>query len=61
MNAPYPYMTPYDPKKDLKNYRNPEGKVITESPNILISLQSKISYNSMKSFKYTECPPQQKK
>jgi len=53
MNAPYPYMTPYDPKKDLKNYRNAEGKVITESPNMLISPQSKISYNSMKSFTYT--------
>lgn len=58
MSASYSYMPPYDIKKDPKNHRDADGKVITQQPNIQCSPQSKISYNRSKEFTYTECPPQ---
>jgi hypothetical protein len=57
MTSSYPYMSPNDPSKDKKNYRDADGRVISKAPNMLISPQSKISYNRNKEFKYTECPP----
>jgi len=58
MSASYEYISPYDPKKDNKNHRGADGKVITQPSNVLISPQSKITYSQNKKFKYTECPPQ---
>jgi hypothetical protein len=49
-----------DPKKTAKKYRNADGKVITQSANVLVSPQSKIEFSKVKAFKYTECPPQKK-
>ena len=57
MSASYEYISPFDPKTDQKNYRDSDGKVITQPPNVQASLQSKISYGKNKQFKYTECPP----
>lgn len=37
-------MSETDPKKGRKNYRGPDGKVITHSSNVLISPQAKIDY-----------------
>jgi len=53
-------MSDTDPKKPMKKYRNSDGKVITQSCNVLVSPQSKIEYNKVKVFKYVECPPQKK-
>lgn len=58
--APYEYVSDTDPKKAAKKYRNADGKVITQSANVLVSPQSKIEFNKVKVFKYTECPPQKK-
>lgn len=60
MSASYSYMVPYDIKKDPKNYRDTDGKVIIQQPNIQTSPQSKINYNRSKEFTYTECPPHKK-
>ena len=57
MSSSYPYMSPSDPKKLAKNYRDSDGKVIVQQPNMLISPQSKITYSQNKQFKYKECPP----
>jgi len=54
-------MSDTDPKKPMKKYRNSDGKVITQSCNVLVSPQSKIEYNKVKVFKYVECPTVQKK
>ena len=58
MSSSYAYMSPFDPKKDQKNYRDSDGKVIVQQPNVVTSPASKISYNRSKEFKYVECPPQ---
>ena len=60
MSASYEYISPFDPKSDQKNYRDSDGKVITHPSNVVISPQSKISFNKNKQFKYTECPPVKK-
>ena len=57
MSSSYPYMSPSDPKKLAKNYRDSDGRVIVQQPNMLISPQSKITYSQNKQFKYKECPP----
>lgn len=54
--APYDYMSETDPKKSRKNHRGSDGKVITQNSNVLISPQSKIDFQRIKEFKYTECP-----
>lgn len=54
ISSSYPYISPFDPKKDQKNYRDSDGKVIVQQPNVQTSLTSKISYNKSKEFKYTE-------
>lgn len=56
MSASYEYISPYDASKVNKNHRDADGKVITQPSNVLISPQSKITYNLNKAFKYTECP-----
>lgn len=60
MSASYAYISPNDPKKDQKNYRDSDGKVIVQQPNVQTSLPSKINYNRNKEFKYLECPAQKK-
>lgn len=52
IKAPYEYMSETDPKKGRKNYRGQDGKVITQSSNVLISPQAKIDYLKNKEFKY---------
>ena len=53
MASSYEYISPHDPAKDKKNYRDSDGKVITQNPNMLVNPQSKIIYNQNKQFKYT--------
>jgi hypothetical protein len=60
MSASYEYISPYDPSKVNKSYRDADGKVITKPPNVQTNPQSKITYTLNKNFKYTECPPQVK-
>lgn len=42
MSASYPYISSYDPKRDQKKYRDANGRVITENPNVMTSPQSKL-------------------
>lgn len=44
----YEYMSQTDPKKGRKNFRGPDGKVMTHSSNVLISPQGKIEYQKIK-------------
>ena len=60
MSSSYPYMSPNDPSKEKKNYRDSDGKVITHPPNMLVNPQSKITYQQNKKFKYVESPPQKR-
>lgn len=53
-------MSQTDPKKGRKNYRGQDGKVITQTSNVLISPQAKIDYLKNREFKYVECPPPKK-
>lgn len=61
MKAAYEYMSETDPKKPAKRYRDENGKVITQSSNMLVSPQSKIEFQKVKEFKYVECPPDSRK
>jgi hypothetical protein len=56
VKAPYEYISDADPKKLKINHRGPNGKVITQNSNVLITTQSKLDYLKNKEFRYTECP-----
>ena len=56
MSASYEYISDKKPSKNPKDYRNADGKVKTEEPNIATSQQSKIDFGTMKKYKYIESP-----
>ena len=56
MSASYEYISGKNPNKNPKDYRNEDGKVKTEQPNIAVSQQSKIDFCAMKKYKYIESP-----